>query len=138
LIPVDTTDQPNEFPDDHDGISVTDGESSTDEQGQDAVASDNERHADDAGAIDRLNGLVHYVVENLVDDPASANISVEQRGNMIAFSVRLPEEEIGKIIGRGGRIAKSIRTALMIAGSQQHLRVSLDIDASDPIDEPES
>jgi uncharacterized protein len=138
LIPVDTTERPNDFPDEHEGTGVTNGEISVAEQVQDSAATESMRHADDAQAIERLNGLVHYVVENLVDDPASANINVEQRGNMIAFSVRLPEEEIGKVIGRGGRIAKSIRTALMIAGSQQHLRVSLDIDASDPIDEPES
>jgi predicted RNA-binding protein YlqC (UPF0109 family) len=138
LIPVDTTERPNAFPDDHDELSVADGGNSADVQVEDTAAVDGGRHADDAQAIDRLNGLVKYVVENLVDDPANANINVEQRGNMIAFSVRLPEEEIGKVIGRGGRIAKSIRTALMIAGSQQHLRVSLDIDASDPIDEPES
>jgi len=50
--------------------------------------------------------------------------------------VRLPEEELGKVIGRGGRIAKSIRTALMVAGSQHHLRVSLDIDAIDAVAQP--
>jgi predicted RNA-binding protein YlqC (UPF0109 family) len=88
-------------------------------------------HANDAEAVEALRGLVQYVVENLVDHPEQAEIVVEQRGNVVALGVRLPEEELGKVIGRGGRIAKSIRTALMIAGSQHHLRVSLDIDASD-------
>ena len=85
--------------------------------------------AGDAEAIEALQGLLHFVVDNLIDEPESARIEVEQRANMVALSVRLPEEELGKIIGRGGRIAKSIRTALMVAGSQYHLRVSLDIDS---------
>ena len=98
------------------------------------VATPTERprsHANDAEAVEALRGLVQYVVENLVDHPEQAEILVEQRGNVVALGVRLPEEELGKVIGRGGRIAKSIRTALMVAGSQHHLRVSLDIDASD-------
>jgi predicted RNA-binding protein YlqC (UPF0109 family) len=88
------------------------------------------KHAGDAEAVESLRGLVEYVVLNLVDHPDRAEIDVEQRGNMVALSVRLPEEELGKVIGRGGRIAKSIRTALMVAGSQHHLRVSLDIDSN--------
>lgn len=83
----------------------------------------------DAEAAASLHGLTTYVVESLVDHPDQAEIDVEQRGNMVSLRVRLPEEELGKVIGRGGRIAKSIRTALMIAGSQHHLRVSLDIDS---------
>jgi predicted RNA-binding protein YlqC (UPF0109 family) len=94
------------------------------------------RETSDARAIEALDGLVHYVVENLIDEPDQASIEVDQRGNVVAFSVRLPEEELGKVIGRGGRIAKSIRTALMIAGSQHHLRVSLDIDAIEADPEP--
>lgn len=89
-------------------------------------------HANDAHAVEALRGLVQYVVTSLVDDPDQAEIVVEQRGNVVALGVRLPEDELGKVIGRGGRIAKSIRTALMVAGSQHHLRVSLDIDATEP------
>ena len=42
---------------------------------------------------------------------------------------RIVANELGKVIGRGGRIAKAIRTALTVAGSRHHLRVSLDIEA---------
>ncbi|MEJ7839479.1 MAG: KH domain-containing protein [Thermomicrobiales bacterium] len=95
------------------------------------VADAGTAHVNDAEAVEALRELVRYVVDNLVDEPGRAEIVVEQRGNVVALGVRLPEEELGKVIGRGGRIAKSIRTALMVAGSQHHLRVSLDIDASE-------
>jgi predicted RNA-binding protein YlqC (UPF0109 family) len=78
--------------------------------------------------IDSLRGLITFLVENLVDEPASAEIDIEQHGSAVQIRVNVPEEELGKIIGRGGRIAKAMRTALMIAGSRHHLRVSLDIE----------
>ena len=119
--------------------SITDddfAESEDDVSGN--IATDTEqpaREVSDADAVESLRGLVQYVVENLVDQPDRTEIAVEQRGNVVALGVRLPEDELGKVIGRGGRIAKSIRTALMIAGSMHHLRVSLDIDASDSCSE---
>jgi predicted RNA-binding protein YlqC (UPF0109 family) len=113
-------------------IDTFDGDESEEASGNVADPVEQARpHANDAEAVEALRGLVKYVVDNLVDHPEQAEIVVEQRGNVVALGVRLPEEELGKVIGRGGRIAKSIRTALMVAGSQHHLRVSLDIDATD-------
>jgi len=80
------------------------------------------------GPVEQLQGLVFWLVEHLVDDPAQVEVDVSQRGSTVQIQVRLPEQDLGKMIGRGGRIAKSIRTALMIAGSRHHLRVSLDIE----------
>jgi uncharacterized protein len=77
----------------------------------------------------QLEGLISYIVGNLVDDPETVEIGSEQRGTTIHLTVNVPEEELGKVIGRGGRIAKAIRTALTVAGSRHHLRVSLDIES---------
>lgn len=91
---------------------------------------------DDAGAsrpigdeVESLRELVVFLVENLIDNPEDAEVVAEQRGALVQIRVRLPEAELGKLIGRGGRIAKAIRTALMVAGSRHHLRVSLDIES---------
>lgn len=80
-------------------------------------------------ASESLRGLVTYLVTNLVDDPEAVEIGVQQRGSLVQIQLRLPEEELGKVIGRGGRIAKAMRSALMIAGSRHHMRVSLDIES---------
>lgn len=80
---------------------------------------------------EQFRGLVEWVVTQLVDEPEQATVTAETRGSTVMIAVRLPEEELGKVIGRGGRIAKSIRTALMIVGSRHHLRVSLDIEGQD-------
>lgn len=80
---------------------------------------------------EQLRGLVEWVVTQLVDEPSQVTVTADTRGSTVLIAVRLPEEELGKVIGRGGRIAKSIRTALMIVGSRHHLRVSLDIEGQD-------
>jgi uncharacterized protein len=79
-------------------------------------------------AAERLRGLVAYLAMNLVDDPASVEVEARQRGGSVFISLRVPEEELGKVIGRGGRIARAMRTALMIAGSRNNVRASLDIE----------
>ena len=80
-------------------------------------------------ARQQLEGLISYIVGNLVDEPQTVEISSEQRGTTVHLTVNVPEVELGKVIGRGGRIAKAIRTALTVAGSRHHLRVSLDIES---------
>lgn len=80
---------------------------------------------------EQLRGLVEWIVVQLVDDASEAEITADQRGASVRVQVRLPEDDLGKVIGRGGRIAKSIRAILMIVGSREHVRVSLDIEGRD-------
>jgi len=89
---------------------------------------DDALYAPATDAADRLRGLVAYLASNLVDDPASVEVEARQRGGSVFISLRVPEEELGKVIGRGGRIARAMRTALMIAGSRNNVRASLDIE----------
>jgi predicted RNA-binding protein YlqC (UPF0109 family) len=92
----------------------------------DAAESGNEA---DEEAVESLRELVSFLVQHLVDDPDAAEITLERRGASVYIQLRLPEDDLGKVIGRGGRIAKAIRTVLLIAGSRHHLRVSLDIES---------
>ena len=80
---------------------------------------------------EQLRGLVEWIVFQLVDDASQAEVTADQRGSSVRVQVRLPEDDLGKVIGRGGRIAKSIRSILMIVGSREHVRVSLDIEGRD-------
>lgn len=91
---------------------------------------------DDAAAagsdpVGQLRELVVWLVEELVDDAEAVSVEAVERGSSVQIQVRLPEADLGKVIGRGGRIAKAMRTALSIAGSRHHLRVSLDIEGQD-------
>ena len=87
--------------------------------------------SDDAPVTDvaeQLRSLVVYLATNLVDDPDSVEVEARQRAGSVFISLRVPEEELGKVIGRGGRIARAMRTALMISGSRNNVRASLDIE----------
>jgi predicted RNA-binding protein YlqC (UPF0109 family) len=99
-----------------------------DDEGDAEYEEGNDLHAPPTDAAERLRGLVAYLATNLVDDPASVEVEARQRGGSVFISLRVPEEELGKVIGRGGRIARAMRTALMIAGSRNNVRASLDIE----------
>lgn len=95
---------------------------------EEAVASVDESTDDPR---EQLRSLVEWLVHQLVDEPEHVTVDATQRGSAVQVQVRLPEADLGKVIGRGGRIAKSIRTALMIVGSRHHMRVSLDIEGQE-------
>ncbi|MDQ3780395.1 MAG: KH domain-containing protein [Chloroflexota bacterium] len=78
--------------------------------------------------VERLADLVTYMASNLVDEPDAVEVTAERRGPGVHLSLRVPEGELGKVIGRQGRIARAMRTALIIAGSRDNLRASLDIE----------
>jgi predicted RNA-binding protein YlqC (UPF0109 family) len=78
--------------------------------------------------VDQLKGLVTYMAANLIDEPAGVEVDAERRGPSVHLSLRVPEGELGKVIGRQGRIARAMRTVLMIAGSRSNVRASLDIE----------
>lgn len=95
-------------------------------------ASEPEVSLDAGGATDNvredLRELVTYLATNLVDAPEDVSVSVERRGSAVHLQLHVPEEELGKVIGRQGRIARAMRTAVMIAGARHDVRASLDIE----------
>ena len=98
------------------------------DEGEADFGEDDALYAPSTDAAERLRGLVTYLATNLVDDPERVEVEARQRGGSVFISLRVPEEELGKVIGRGGRIARAMRTALMIAGSRNNVRASLDIE----------
>jgi predicted RNA-binding protein YlqC (UPF0109 family) len=117
-------------------MAVDDGELSgdpIDDNGYDEYSDEDETadpgdFAPPDDVAERLRGLVVYLATNMVDDPAAVEVEARQRGGSVFISLRVPEEELGKVIGRGGRIARAMRTALMITGSRSNVRASLDIE----------
>lgn len=94
------------------------------------VDSDSEQTHDDAsedGSVAGLCALIEHIATNLIDDPETIEIQAEQHGTAVQIRLTVPEDEMGKVIGREGRIARSMRTLLMIAASRKGLRASLDI-----------
>jgi uncharacterized protein len=73
-----------------------------------------------------MKELVHVIAKALVDRPDE--VRVDTHGAPVTvIELRVNPDDLGKIIGRQGRTAKSIRTLLAAAGSKQHKRFTLEI-----------
>jgi predicted RNA-binding protein YlqC (UPF0109 family) len=76
----------------------------------------------------QLQGLIEYIAGELVDSPDDFEVTSERRGGSVNVTLRVKEEAMGRVIGRQGRIAKAMRTLVMITGSRNNVRASLDIE----------
>jgi len=71
--------------------------------------------------------LVEYIVKSLVDDPSSVNIAVVEGEKSTILELRVAAGDIGKVIGKHGRIAKAIRTVLQAAAAKGGRHTVLEI-----------
>ena len=71
--------------------------------------------------------LVTYIVTELVDDKSAVNITSAENDGVETITIRVAEKDIGKVIGKQGRIAKAIRTVVKAAASHDNKKVTVDI-----------
>ena len=74
-----------------------------------------------------MKELVEYLAKSLVNDPAAVNVTESEREDTAVFELKVAKEDLGRIIGKQGRTAKSIRTLLNAAASRDNRRVVLEI-----------
>ena len=58
-----------------------------------------------------MEELVRYIAQNLVDDPSAVAVETREEGDTVVISLSVAPADMGKVIGRQGRIAKAIRPA---------------------------
>ncbi len=71
--------------------------------------------------------LVRYLVTSLVDNPDDVIVARKESGTTLTYEVSLNPEDIGKVIGRQGRIIKAIRTVVRAAASVNGDQVDVDV-----------
>ena len=71
--------------------------------------------------------LVEYIVKYLVDDPSAVNVAVVEGEKSTILELRVATDDIGKVIGKHGRIAKAIRTVLQAATAKTGKHATLEI-----------
>jgi predicted RNA-binding protein YlqC (UPF0109 family) len=74
-----------------------------------------------------MGSLVEVIAKALVTRPDDVQVTEEVDGKNIVVRLKVADEDIGKIIGKSGRIAKAIRTVVKAAAIKQNLRVSVEI-----------
>ena len=71
--------------------------------------------------------LIKYIVEQFAEDKAAISYDVEETDDAITVTVLLAESDMGKVIGKQGRIAKAIRSVVKAASSQEEKKVVVEI-----------
>ena len=74
-----------------------------------------------------LKGLVEYVARALVDKPTAVKVEEVQDGNTTVYELEVDEEDIGKVIGRQGRVVRGLRALVKAAATRKGIRVDLDV-----------
>ena len=74
-----------------------------------------------------MKELLTYIAKNLVDNPDQVEVTERQGDGEVLLELRVASEDMGKVIGRQGRIAKWIRVLIRSVGQRQGTRVSVDI-----------
>jgi len=74
-----------------------------------------------------LKELVEYIAKSLVDDPTEVRVVVKQDRREIRVELKVAEQDMGRIIGRNGRVANAIRALMRASAARRGERTSLDI-----------
>ena len=74
-----------------------------------------------------MKELVEVIAKALVDDPESVTVNERTEKKTTILEVRVADSDMGKVIGKQGRIAKAIRTVVKAASSKSSKKVIVDI-----------
>jgi predicted RNA-binding protein YlqC (UPF0109 family) len=74
-----------------------------------------------------MGSLVEAIARALVSKPDEVKVIEEIDGKNVLVKLQVADDDIGKIIGKSGRIAKAIRTVVKAAAIKQNLRVTVEI-----------
>jgi uncharacterized protein len=71
--------------------------------------------------------LVEYLVRSIVESPDDVEIEEYEEEGELVLEIKVADDDLGRVIGREGRVAKAIRTIARAAGAREDRRVSVDI-----------
>ena len=75
----------------------------------------------------QVDELVREIARALVDEPNAVEVDAVNRGENTILELRVAPQDVGKVIGKQGRTARSVRTILGAVGMKLHHRYTLDI-----------
>jgi uncharacterized protein len=71
--------------------------------------------------------IVEYLARRLVDDPDAVRVEEVEREGALILQLHVAQDDVGKVIGRQGRIARALRTVVRASAARQDRRVMLEI-----------
>ncbi|MFN2151821.1 MAG: KH domain-containing protein [Anaerolineales bacterium] len=74
-----------------------------------------------------MEELIDYIARSLVDDPTQVDIRQRRRGPAVIYELTVAKEDMGRVIGKNGRVASAMRALLRVAAAREGAKASLDI-----------
>ncbi len=74
-----------------------------------------------------MKELLEYIAKSLVDYPEEVSVTKIENEQSITLELRVNENDMGKVIGKQGRIAKSLRTVMKAAAAKENKHVVVEI-----------
>jgi uncharacterized protein len=74
-----------------------------------------------------LSDLLAYLARQLVDEPDAVRVEEEVRDDSLVLRLHVAKDDVGKVIGRQGRIARALRAIVRAGGARQRRRLILEI-----------
>ncbi|GGH69394.1 UPF0109 protein [Compostibacillus humi] len=74
-----------------------------------------------------MKALIETIVMPLVEHPEDVVVTIKEEENKIVYHLQVHPDDVGKVIGKNGRIAKAIRTIVYAAKNNENKRIYLDI-----------
>ena len=74
-----------------------------------------------------MKDLLLYIARNLVDDPDAVSVTEVPGDEELTLELRVAPDDMGKVIGKQGRIAKAIRTVVKAASTKENKKVTVEI-----------
>jgi predicted RNA-binding protein YlqC (UPF0109 family) len=74
-----------------------------------------------------MQELIEYLAKGLVDKPDEVRVERVEKDGALVLELRVSPDDVGKVIGRQGRIARALRTIVRAAGARSNERAMLEI-----------
>ena len=74
-----------------------------------------------------IRELILLIAKSLVKQPDAVSVTMTVKGNLEVYEIRVAPEDMGKVIGKQGRIAKAIRSVVKAAAIKENKKISVDI-----------
>ncbi|WP_196591033.1 KH domain-containing protein [Pectinatus frisingensis] len=74
-----------------------------------------------------MKQLIELIAKSLVDNPAMVIVNEKNDGETLVYELSVADDDMGKVIGKQGRIAKALRTVVKAAAARKYKKVIVDI-----------
>ena len=110
------------------GTDLVDDELDDDDDLDDELEDEVEDEVDGNRAVGGLSaGVLDYLARSIVDDADAVDIEVEEGRRSVMLRLHVSPSDMGRVIGRRGRVAQAIRTVVRAAGAREGVDTSVDI-----------